>query len=114
MDIKDISQSIEFNDTTFTKRVLYADKDILSFVLNFKPGQALPVHKHENSSLVLNVLSGSGEVKVNDEVAKISKGSLVYAKGQDNFSVPTVNENMTLHVSLSPNPSNEMYAKKIG
>ncbi len=114
MDITNIGQSIVFSDKTFTKRLLYSDKDILSFVLNLKPGQTLPVHRHENSSLILNVLSGSGQIRINDEVAEISIGSIVCAKGQDDFSIPAVNENMSLHVTISPNPSNEAYSKIIG
>lgn len=114
MDIKDINQSIVFHDQTFTKRTLVVNNDILCFVLNLKPGQVLPVHKHENSSLVMHVLSGSGEIKINDEVEKLIKGSVVSAKGEDDFSIPTVNEDMSIFVVISPNPSNAMYSKPIG
>jgi len=114
LDIKDINESIVFHDKTFTKRILVANSHILCFVLNLKSGQALPVHKHENTSLVMHVLSGSGEIQINDEVEKLVKGSVVSAKGEDDFSIPTVNEDMSIFIIISPNPSNEAYSKSIG
>ncbi|HYE10842.1 MAG TPA: cupin domain-containing protein [Patescibacteria group bacterium] len=114
MEVKNIKDSIVFNDSTFTKRTLFAVEDILCFVLNMKPGNVLPLHTHENSSLVIHVLSGSGEAKINDEVAKLESGVVLYAKGEDEFSIPTVSEDMSIFVTLSPNPSNELYSKSLG
>ncbi len=114
MEIKNVSDSIVFNDKTFTKRILFATDDVLSFVLNMKRGHVLPVHKHENTSLVMIVLSGSGEIQINQEVEKLTKGSVVYAKGEDDFSIPSVTEDMTIYVTISPNPTNQLYSKEIG
>lgn len=114
MDIKDVNESIVFSDKTFTKRTLFVTKDVLCFILNMKPGQTLPVHKHENSSLIFIVLSGAGEVRVNDDIVRITQGSAAYVKGQDDFSIPTVSEDLTLFVTISPNPANELYAKNLG
>ena len=114
MDIKNMKESMVFNEKTFTKRVLLANKDILCFVLNLIPGQVLPEHKHENSSLVFHVMTGSGEVKINEEVVKISTGSVVSAKGEDDFSIPTVTENLSLFVVISPNPSSHLYSQSLG
>lgn len=114
MEIKNINDAIVFNDNTFTKRILFADREALCFVLNFKKGQTLPVHKHEKSVVVFSVLSGSGEIKINDEVRKITRGSVVLARGEDDFSVPAVHEDMSAFVTISPNPTNELYAKAIG
>ncbi|HYE81907.1 MAG TPA: cupin domain-containing protein [Clostridia bacterium] len=114
MEIKNVNDSIVFNDNTFTKRVLFATDDVLSFVLNMKRGHVLPVHKHENTSLVMIVLSGSGEIQINNEVERLTKGSVVYAKGEDDFSIPSVSEDMTIYVTISPNPTNRLYSKEIG
>ena len=114
MEIKNVSDSMVFNDKVFTKRVLFATKDVLCFVLNMKRGHVLPVHKHENTSLVMTVLTGSGEIQINDEVEKLTKGSVVFAKGEDDFSIPSVTEDMTIYVTISPNPSNELYSKELG
>jgi len=53
MNFRNIEGSIEFKDESFTKRIIFEEEQVLTFVLNFKPGQSLPVHKHENSSVVL-------------------------------------------------------------
>ena len=113
MDIKNINDAIIFSDDSITKRVLFAEKNILTFILNFKPGQTLPPHKHEKSTLLLSVLSGCGEIKVNDEVKNISKGSVVFVNGDDELSIPTVTEKMSIHVVISPNPS-AMYGQNFG
>lgn len=114
MDIKSIDDSIVFGDKTLTKRIVYSDKQVLSFILNIKPGQTLPVHKHENSTLVAIVLSGKGELKINQETENIEKGTIITAKGDDDFSIPRVDENLSLFVSISPNPSNTLYSKEFG
>jgi mannose-6-phosphate isomerase-like protein (cupin superfamily) len=114
MNFKNLEDSTVFSDTTFTKRILFANEQVLSFVLNLKTGQALPLHKHEHSTLIMLTLSGSGEVKVNSELEKIKKGSVVVVKGEDEFSVPNVDEDMSLLVTISPNPTNEMYSNELG
>ena len=76
MDNKNIKESIVFSNESFTKRILYDMKDVLVFVLNFKPGQKLPVHKHETSKVVYKVLSGTGKVKINDSIEEIKEGSI--------------------------------------
>lgn len=114
MEIKNVNDSIVFLDNTFTKRVLFSTKDVLCFVLSMKRGHVLPVHKHENTSLVMIVLGGSGEIQINDEVERLTKGSVVFAKGEDDFSIPSVTEDITIYVTISPNPSNQLYSKEIG
>ncbi|ACL77213.1 conserved hypothetical protein [Ruminiclostridium cellulolyticum H10] len=113
MELKNIQDSMVFNEKNLTKRILFANPKVLAFVLNLKPGQTLPVHKHENSELIYYVLTGSGQIRVNDEVHEISFGSIGSASGQDDFSIPLVKEDLSLYVTISPNPSNEMYSKGI-
>jgi len=114
MEVKNIKDNIVFIDSTFTKRALVAVDDILCFVLNMRPGHVLPAHTHENSSMVLHVLFGAGEAKVNQEIVKLEEGTILYAKGEDEFSIPTVTQDMSIYVSLSPNPSNPIYSKSLG
>jgi len=49
---------------------------ILVFILNFKAGQELPIHKYELSKVVYNVLYGAGEIKVNDKIEKVGEGTV--------------------------------------
>jgi quercetin dioxygenase-like cupin family protein len=114
MNFRKLEDSIVFSNKTFTKRILFANDQVLSFILNLRPGQVLPVHRHEQSTLVMVTLSGSGEVLINSETEKLKKGSVVMAKGEDDFSIPSVDEDMSLLVTISPNPANAMYSKELG
>ncbi|MCR3922872.1 MAG: cupin domain-containing protein [Firmicutes bacterium] len=93
--------------------MVYADKKVLSFVLNLMPGQTLPIHQHEQSTLVCLVLAGSAVLKINQETQKITTGSVGIAMGEDDFSIPEVSEDLSLFVTISPKPANEAYAKEV-
>lgn len=114
MNFRNVENSIEFNEDQLTKRIIFDNEQILSFVLNLKKGQTLPAHKHENSAVVLNVLQGKGEVQINDEVQKIQKGSAALANGKDEFGIPSVEEDLSLFVSISPKPNNTKFSQEIG
>lgn len=113
MNIKNISDSIVFSDNTLTKRILFADRQVLNFVLNLKAGQTLPAHKHEQSAVVLFALSGVCRMRVNDETQDIRDGSVVLVRGEDDFEIPEVTQDLSLYVTISPNPS-AMYSKEFG
>ncbi|MBP1924722.1 quercetin dioxygenase-like cupin family protein [Sedimentibacter acidaminivorans] len=114
MDFRNLENSIEFSDDQLIKRIIFSNEQILSFVLNLKRGQTLPVHEHENSSVVLNVLQGKGELQINDKVQKLQKGSAALANGKDKFGIPLVEENLSLFVTISPRPNDKKFAQEIG
>ncbi|WP_019229852.1 cupin domain-containing protein [Sedimentibacter sp. B4] len=114
MNYRNTESSIVFNDNQFTKRIIFEDEDVLSFVLNLKPGQSLPTHQHENSALTFIVIQGKGEVQVGEEVQKIQKGSAVLAKGKESFGIPSVEEDLSIFVTLTPKPNNTKFAQEIG
>ena len=113
MKIGNIHDSIVFRDESLTKRILFADKNVLTFVLNLKPGQSVPMHRHETSTLVLTVLGGAGEIAVNREKSAVREGDFLTVGGEDDFGVPTVTNDLSLLVSLSPNPTDERYGKEV-
>lgn len=112
MNLLNINNSVIFNENSFTKKIVYKDDKVLIFVLNFKANQALPPHKHEESTVSLLVLSGSGEIRVNDEINRVEQGMFLTAKGQDDFEIPKVTEDMSVLVTISPIPANDIYAKE--
>ena len=113
MKHKKLNDSIVFKDNQFTKRVVFNDEEVLGFVLNFKKGQTLPFHNHEQSALTLLVLQGSAELKVGNETQTISKGSVVLANGNEEFGIPRVDEDLSLFVTLTPRPKEAKYAQEI-
>lgn len=114
MEKKNVQESIVFSDKTLTKRILFADDNVLAFMLNLKAGQTLPAHRHEHSTVVLHTLSGSADLRINDEVQPIGPGSVVQAKGEDDFEIPKVTEDISLYVTIGPNPANHLYSKEHG
>lgn len=115
MKIEKIAERILYSDSTFTKRVLFSEEKVLSFVLNMGPGQEIPPHHHEDSDLILHVLTGSAALTVDGKVQKITGGDVIYCEGQEVFSLKNdTAENMSAFVVLAPRPGLKIYADEIG
>lgn len=113
MKIEKIGDKIVYNDESFTKRMIFKEDKILNFILNFKPGQGVPPHNHEQSDLLIHVLVGDGEMTVDGNINKITQDDVMHCKGTEVFSIKnTGNKDMSLFVILAPNPS-EVYSKEI-
>lgn len=115
MRLEKISDKMVYLDNTFTKRILFNEEKVLTFVLNLKSGQELPEHQHEKSDLVLHVITGSGELTVDGKTSDISVGDVVYCVGEEVFSLKNnSNENMSCFVVIAPRPSPKAYANEFG
>ncbi len=113
MKIEKISEKIVYSQEKLTKRVLFNENRVLNFVLNFKPGQGVPPHNHEQSDLIIHVLVGQGEMGVDGVMHKITKGDVIHCKGTEVFSLNNNgDEDMSCFVVLAPNPS-PMYSKEV-
>jgi quercetin dioxygenase-like cupin family protein len=113
MKIEKISDKIVYSEEKFTKRVLFNENKILNFVLNFKPGQGVPPHNHEQSDLIIHVLVGEGEMGVDGVMHKVTQGDVIHLKGTEVFSLKNNGEkDMSLFVILAPNPS-PIYSKEV-
>lgn len=113
MRIEKISDKIVYSEEKLTKRVIFNENKVLNFVLNFKPGQGVPPHNHEQSDLIIHVLVGNGEMGVDGVMHNIHEGDVIYCKGTEVFSLKNTGEkDMSLFVILAPNPS-PMYSKEI-
>lgn len=115
MKLEKIADKIVYLDNTFTKRVLFNEEKVLTFVLNLKNGQELPPHQHEESDLVLHVIAGKGELTVDGKVSNIEVGDVIYCVGEEMFSLKNnSNENMSCFVVIAPRPSPKAYANEFG
>ena len=113
MKIEKISDKIVYSDEKLTKKILFNENRVLNFILNFKPGQGVPPHNHEQSDLIIHVLVGEGELVVDGKESKVSEGDVIYCKGSEIFSLKnTGDKNMSSFVILAPNPS-PIYSKEI-
>ncbi|KGM45479.1 cupin domain-containing protein [Neobacillus niacini] len=103
----------EFSEDRFTKRVIYQKGETTAFVLNFLPGQQLPVHKHPGTEVYLYVVTGSGTFIIDGQETKVTEADIVHVGGEEELAFNnTGNEPVSLYVILSKVPS-EQYAKNI-
>lgn len=113
MKIEKISEKIVYMDDNLTKRILYNENRVLNFVLNFRPGQGVPPHNHEQSDLIIHVLVGQGEMVVDGNTYNIIHGDVIHCKGTEVFSLQNTGDmDMSCFVILAPNPS-PIYSKEI-
>lgn len=68
MQIEKLSEKIVYMNDKLTKKIIFKETRVLNFVLNFRPGQGVPPHNHEQSDLVIHVLVGQGEMSVDEKV----------------------------------------------
>jgi hypothetical protein len=113
MEFKNLKDSMVFKPDSLTKKIVLDTPEVLCFILNLQPGQTIPVHKHEHSVLIATVLAGSCVAEVNGAKHDLSVHSALIVKGEDDFGIPQVTVNLSLYVTLSPNPSNPIFAKGI-
>lgn len=113
MELEKISEKITYSDEKFTKKILFKENNILSFILNFKPGQGVPPHNHEKSDLIIQVLIGQGEMGVDGKNHKILQGDIIHCKGNEVFSLSNTGYvDMSCLVMLAPNPS-PVYSEEV-
>ncbi|WP_160677323.1 cupin domain-containing protein [Clostridium sp. C8-1-8] len=113
MKIEKISDKIAFSESSITKKIIFKEDKLLSFVLNFKPGQGVPPHNHEQSDLLVHVLSGNGDMTVDGQLNNITAGDVIHCYGKEVFSIKnTSDKDMSLFIVLTPNPS-AVYSKEI-
>ena len=113
MEIVKLSEKIVYSEENLTKKIIFKEDRVLNFVLNFKPGQGVPAHNHEQSDLIIHVLVGQGEMGVDGTIHKIMQGDVIHCKGTEVFSLTnTGDKDMSCFVILAPNPA-PMYSKEI-
>lgn len=113
MKIEKITEKIVYSDEKFTKRIIFNENRVLNFVLNFKPGQGVPPHNHEQSDLIVHVLAGEDEMGVDGKVHKIAQSDVIHCQGAEVFSLTnTGDKDMSCFVILAPNPS-PIYSKEV-
>ncbi|AFQ44026.1 cupin domain-containing protein [Desulfosporosinus meridiei] len=106
MKIEKIADKIVYKDDNLTKKILFNESRVLNFVLNFRPGQGVPPHHHEQSDLIIHVLVGQGEMGVDGTIHEITEGDVIHCKGSEVFSLKnTGDKDMSCFVILAPNPS---------
>lgn len=114
MKLEKLSSKLVYSSDNFTKKIVFdEDEKVLNFILNFKPGQGVGNHQHDDSNLVIHVLCGKGEMTINDSPTDVVKDDIIYCTGDEFFSMKNIgDENLSLFVIIAPN-KNPDFAKEI-
>ncbi|WP_379163847.1 cupin domain-containing protein [Paenibacillus sp. sgz5001063] len=113
MEKKNTTEAIQYQDERFTKKILFQKGESLVFILNFMPGQQLPVHKHPGSDVYILALKGDGTIQVNDLDYPFTEGETLHIAGDESFAYKNTSvQPASLHVVLSKIP-NSQYSKEI-
>jgi quercetin dioxygenase-like cupin family protein len=113
MEKNSVKAFMEYSEEKFTKRIIYKKGETTAFVLNFLPGQKLPVHKHPGTEVYLYVLTGNGTIIIDGTESEVTEADLIHVDSEEEMSFHNSgSEPVSLYVVLSKIPS-ELYAKNI-
>lgn len=113
MEKKNVQDVMQYQEERFTKKIIFQQGESVVFVLNFMPGQKLPVHKHPGADVYIMALKGNGTIHVNEVEQPFAEGETIYINGDESFAYTNDSTSpSSLHVVLSKLPS-PAYAKEI-
>lgn len=80
-------QDTPFNEDRFTKNDLFKKKSETVFVLNLKPGQELPPHKHPKRNLYIIGFEGEGTFNIDGDDYSCKTGDVFSISPEEDFGV---------------------------
>ncbi|WP_342430049.1 cupin domain-containing protein [Neobacillus sp. FSL H8-0543] len=108
MERNSVKDYQEFSEERFTKRIIFKKGETTAFVLNFLPGQQLPVHKHPGTEVYLYVVTGTGTIIINGEETQVTEADLIHVGGEEEMAFNNSgSEPVSLYVVLSKIPSDK-------
>jgi len=112
MKLQHLDDCRDTSTAGFTKRMVHQSAHGLVFMLNFQPGQALPAHTHEDSEIVVTVLSGEGQATVDGRAEPLRTGTVIQCNGNESFSVQN-NGSSVLSLLVFLAPGNPRFASNV-
>lgn len=80
-------QDTAFDDERFTKHNLFRQHNETVFVLNLKPHQELPAHKHPNRNLYIIGFEGEGQFMIDGDIYDCKAGDAFSISADEDFGV---------------------------
>ena len=98
-------------EVKISKRMVYKDDKVIAFVLNIASSESLPRHTHFQSTVLIKVIQGEGQLLVNSEKVPIQSNELIQLDGPESMSIDnTGDDHLVLYVTISPAPPEEKFA----
>ncbi len=99
--VDNMDEDIMFADKSWgSYRVIAKGADSLTVKLNIKAGACLSYHSHNNRDEIWNIVSGTGEVTVDDSKYEVSKGSVVSIKSGNKHMIKAISDMEIIEVQL--------------
>lgn len=97
--------------TNISKRMIYKDKNVIAFILNIAKGATLPNHTHYESTVLVQILQGQGNVIADGNPISSQTGDIIEINGEENMAIENIgNDNLVVYVTISPNPPSDKYS----
>ncbi|GIN71978.1 hypothetical protein J14TS2_24530 [Bacillus sp. J14TS2] len=102
MDIRNATEVQDYQESRFTKNILYQNDKSTAFVLNFLPGQMLPPHPHPNAHVYLYTIEGTGTCTIDGDEQVISVKDVIHCENQQILSIENTGEGpLSIYVVLA-------------
>lgn len=94
---------VRFDQGRPAQQLLYDTQDFRVLLLGLRPGQEIPLHT-TTSSVLLQIVSGSGQVQIGEEVRAVSAGAVAVCPPYHPHSLTAGDEDMTVLAVIAPSP----------
>lgn len=97
-----------------SKRMIFKDKNVIAFILNIAKGSTLPNHTHLDSTVLLQIIKGQGNVIIDGNPVSTQNGHIIEVDGSENMAIENIgDETLIVYVTISPNPPSDKYSADI-
>ena len=108
MDVKKISDMIQFQPEKMRKIHLFESERMFCDVYCFEPGQGQALHSHQKSDKVYYVLEGQGRFTIGEESRLLEAGEIACAWSGESHGVENcTDERLVCLIFMAPHPKPE-------
>lgn len=102
MEIKSILDAQKYNEERFTKIDIIKTRHSVAFMLNFLPGQEMKQHNHPNRELYLLVLTGTGQLLIDDAKVNVKEEDIIYCNSDEQLGFINISDqNVSIYVTMT-------------
>ncbi len=103
MKITHLREATDYDATTFVAEPFLDGSQSNVRIIRLAPGQALPMHTHDVSDLMLFVVEGTATLQTDDGPTSFPSGSLAFLRGDEELRVSNGGDTgVTLLAFLAP------------
>lgn len=113
METVRVLRAEEFSPDKFLKENPLKTDRVAFSIYNFKPWQALPMHRHPRNDTVLYIVEGEGNMYINDEVTTIDPDAAIYVPSGVSYGILSGENDMVLVSIQGPAPVESVFEETL-